>query len=369
MRSIYLIGIILLAIVSSAVIHAAGMPMGGAPTPSTRDDWYHPEEEDKEREAPERIEDAKSAPLVRVGRNLITMNELDKFVKLLYAPKDGQQSSGMQDLFGDEQVLNRVRSRALQQLVNREIFLQAARDWLFSRDGVEQAVDKYVDERLEKFVDRMGSPIAFREFLKANNVSAEEFRRMRKNSLLINEYLRTKVYQHLHVSPAEVERYYRKHLDQYRKSRKIVFRQLWVDPQGCANRQEEKEKAERLLNQIQQGTDFAKMANRHSIDRDRREGGLHEASDWGNLSPWLRNKLKSLEEGEVSGVVETDIGYCILKLENVVKPHVVPLSKVSDEIRRKLKEEKKREAEEELAQNLRDKTYVKYLEAGEELTG
>ena len=368
MRSIHVIGALLLITAVCAGLHAAGMPMGGAPRPSRRQDWYRREEE-KEPERPEREEDVTSEPLARVGKELITMKELDKFVKLLYAPNKGDEAGTIQQLYQNEQLLNRVRGKALEQMVNREVFLQAAQEWLFSRDGVEQAVDQYVDERLEKFVDRMGSPIAFREFLKANNVSAKEFRRMRKDSLLINEYLRVKVYEHLHVSPAEIERYYRNHLDDYRKSRKIVFRQLWVDPQGCDTRQEEEEKAENLLKQIQQGTDFATMANRHSIDRDRREGGLHEASDWGNLSEWLRTELKSLEEDEVSGVLETDIGYCILKLEKVVKPHVVPLSEVSDEIRRKLREEKRREAEHELAQELREKTYVEYLEAGKELVG
>ena len=370
MRIYYLVGVMVLAIVSGAVVHAAGMPMGGAPRPSRREDWYHPDkEEEQARRRGESAQDVEGTPLVRVGKELITMPELDKFVKLLYARQGNEQPDALQRLFQDEQLLNRVRGQALPEMVNRELFRQAAQDWLFRRRGVEDAVDQYVKERVQKFVDRMGSPIAFREFLKANNVTAEEFREMRKDRLLINEYLRAKVYNHIHVSPSEIRRYYRNHLDDYRKSRKIVFRQLWVDPKGCENLQEEKQKAEKLLAQIRQGADFAEMANRHSIDRERREGGLHEASDWGNLSKWLRTELKSLDEGEVSDVLETDIGYCILKMEKKVEPHLVPISEVSDEIRRKLKEQKRRKAEQELAEELREKTYVEYREAARELVG
>lgn len=309
---------------------------------------------------------ASEVRLARVGDQLITREDLDRFVRLLYAPEESESGNGP-DFVNNQEVMIRLRGKALEQLIRRKLFLEAAREFLLSRKGTEETVDQIVAEHLEKYVDRMGSPVAFREFLRANGVTAERFRQMQKNTMLINEYLRVKVNKHLHVSPMEVRRYYSAHRDRFHRDRKIVFRQLWVDPQDCRDRREELEKAKRILKRIREGADFGEMADRYSIDRDRREGGLHEVNGWEKLSGWLRETLRSLKPGEVSGVQGTDVGYCIVKLEKVVEPHVQPLEEVSDGIRRALLEEKRRRAREELGEELRDEIYVHYYEAGREL--
>ncbi len=63
MRIYYLVGVMVAAIVSGAVVHAAGMPMGGAPRPSRREDWYHPDkEEEQARRRGESAQDVEGTP-------------------------------------------------------------------------------------------------------------------------------------------------------------------------------------------------------------------------------------------------------------------------------------------------------------------
>lgn len=84
-----------------------------------------------------------------------------------------------------------------------------------------------------------------------------------------------------------------------------------------------KAKAEEILNRAKAGEDFAALANEFSEDpgntdpqTEAKKGGLYSDTPKGRMVPAFEEAALSLEPGQVyQGLVETDYGYHILKLE------------------------------------------------------
>jgi len=74
-----------------------------------------------------------------------------------------------------------------------------------------------------------------------------------------------------------------------------------------------KAEAEQILNQLRAGADFAKMAQTKSIDTSAADGGDLGYFGPGEMLPVFEEALTRLKPGEISGILETPMGYHILK--------------------------------------------------------
>jgi len=72
--------------------------------------------------------------------------------------------------------------------------------------------------------------------------------------------------------------------------------------------------AERLLEQIKHGADFATLAKQKSTDASAADGGYMGRLDPATLRVELRDALRSVTAGQVTGVVKFSEGYAILKV-------------------------------------------------------
>jgi tetratricopeptide (TPR) repeat protein len=72
--------------------------------------------------------------------------------------------------------------------------------------------------------------------------------------------------------------------------------------------------AERILEQLKSGEDFATLARQKSVDASSVDGGFMGNVDPKLLRAELRDSLQGLEPGKLSGVVKIPSGYAILKM-------------------------------------------------------
>jgi hypothetical protein len=93
--------------------------------------------------------------------------------------------------------------------------------------------------------------------------------------------------------------------------------------------------ADRVLQRVKNGEDFAALAKELSIDPTASDGGSLGLVDPAALRPELRDAVKSLSVGETSSVVQTHSGYAILKmippttsapLQNTAPARILPSS-------------------------------------------
>jgi hypothetical protein len=81
------------------------------------------------------------------------------------------------------------------------------------------------------------------------------------------------------------------------------------------------EQAERVLERLKTGYDFASLAKEKSIDPTADSGGYMGRMDPASLRPELRNALRGVGPGQISAVTQIPSGYAIL--------NVLPASKAA----------------------------------------
>jgi parvulin-like peptidyl-prolyl isomerase len=103
------------------------------------------------------------------------------------------------------------------------------------------------------------------------------------------------------------------------------------------------------------------VANRYSIDAGARRGGDLGYLTKGNMIPELEEIVFDLKPGDVSGVIKSDFGYHVFKLEDVREAAVpVGLDDVREQITTTLMLEKRKTAYREFIESLKAKADIKY---------
>ncbi|WMQ73939.1 MAG: Peptidyl-prolyl cis-trans isomerase D [Sodalis sp.] len=133
------------------------------------------------------------------------------------------------------------------------------------------------------------------------------------------------------VDEQEIRSWYVQHQDQFtlpaRKRYSIIQSQTEND-------------ANNWLKQLQQGDDFAALAKAHSTDvvSAKNGGDIGWISDNESLDELKQANLS--EKGQLSSVIQSSVGFLIVRLDDVAPVQISPLSAMHDEVAAKVKQEK-----------------------------
>src|SRR5471032_1270754 len=133
------------------------------------------------------------------------------------------------------------------------------------------------------------------------------------------------------VSDADVTAYYDQHKSEFGQPERRRYSVIVLKTQADADA---------VAAELSKGADFAALAKSKSIDTlSGKQGGL---MDWVEPETTLP-EFKSANlttKGQVSGVIKSDSGFFILRLEDIKPEQTKPLAQVHDSIVNKLKQEK-----------------------------
>lgn len=123
------------------------------------------------------------------------------------------------------------------------------------------------------------------------------------------------------VSKEELKAKYEQDRAQYQQPEQRHARHILLKVEkGAAEavRTEKKRKAEEVLALTKaQGSDFAALAKAHSEDTSKEQGGDLGFFAAGRMVPAFDQAVFAMKAGEISGLVETEFGYHIIKLEEI----------------------------------------------------
>ena len=123
------------------------------------------------------------------------------------------------------------------------------------------------------------------------------------------------------VSDGEVDQYYNDHKDEFEEVR---VRHILIatqpppggDPSKVPSKEEARKKAEAVLERARKGEDFVKLVAENSDDPgSKSKGGEYEFSRKSGMVQEFEDASFNLKPGEISGLVETEFGFHIIKLE------------------------------------------------------
>ena len=137
----------------------------------------------------------------------------------------------------------------------------------------------------------------------------------------------------------EVERYYRQNRQRYQvdesiRASHILFQ---TDDKNDEEKTALKQKAERVLKELQSGADFAELAKQHTDDAGTAENGGDLG--WvtrGQMVPNFERASFALAAGELSGIISTEYGYHVIKVHERRGARVQSLDEVREEVRQEL---------------------------------
>jgi peptidyl-prolyl cis-trans isomerase C len=176
------------------------------------------------------------------------------------------------------------------------------------------------------------------------NPELKEQLELLKDNIIAIEYLKKEVTNKVEVSEEDIKAYYESHKDEFKTPEMVRSRHILIktDPSASDNdKKKAKEKADEILKKIKAGEDFAKLASDVSDDTGSKpKGGELGFFPKGRMVPSFEDAAFSLKPGEVSGIVETQFGYHIIKVEEKKEPGMEPFDTAKEKIKQKLLQER-----------------------------
>ena len=219
--------------------------------------------------------------------------------------------------------------------------------------GLKSFINNYVDRKL------------FLEEIEARPTDPEIERQARlyRENLLIQSYLDRELKKRI-ITEQAAKKHYEKNKDKYMTPMMVRAANILIKVAPDASpedRQAARERAEAVLKRVRKGEDFAALAREFSEDEvTAKRGGDMSYLPPGRLPPELDTVVFSMEkEGEVSDVVESRMGYHVLKCLGRKKPQQVSYNQVREQILESLGPSNRRAAYQDLAQELREARSVR----------
>jgi peptidyl-prolyl cis-trans isomerase SurA len=214
-------------------------------------------------------------------------------------------------------------SQVLDELVNRVLVLQAAaRDTLVQVD--DEQVEEIVNEELDRRAESVGGQVAFQQALQREGLTLASYREILRSQVRQSQVQQLYVQRALQgADPVDVsedellEAFQQARSQLQQRPRTLTFEQVVLAPTPSeAAKEAARAEAERLLDSIRAGADFADLARSYSDDPGTAENGGD--LDWfrrGQMIREFEDAAFALADGQVSDVVETEFGYHIIKVE------------------------------------------------------
>lgn len=222
----------------------------------------------------------------------------------------------------DPVALDRVAQTIIENQIGDLLLVTAARE-----AGIEAPLDQLnaqVDQRIQEAQQRFGSETAFDQALAASGVTREMYRRdlleQTRDEFMTQQYVATALRNRSRpvIDDADIQQFFetqRQTLPQ--RPANISFRQVVIAPEPTDSaRRAAIEEAEQVLEELRSGGDFEVLARRFSDDVGTAEhGGDLGWFGTGRMVQEFEQVAFSLRPGQTSGIVETDFGFHIIRVE------------------------------------------------------
>jgi len=212
------------------------------------------------------------------------------------------------------------------------------------------------------------SPDQYQQYLQAEMQGSEQkLRQQMKRSLLIEQVLKTDVENKSTASLAEVQAYYAKNPAKFQQGEMFAFQSISVVPPLKDTPEQAKQarsKAEDALRQAKATRsyqDFGLLAEKISEDDFRVNLGDHKVVPADKLPPQVVKALQSMQAGQVSGLIQIESAFTIIRLNAHTAPRTKPLSEVKTELKTNLQKSKYERLRSNLAKQLRAKAKIEMV--------
>lgn len=221
-----------------------------------------------------------------------------------------------------------------------------------------------LNSALSEVAGRYQTPQEFQRDLQQNGLDESDLRHALQRELIFDSVMQRVGAKSVGVNDLDVRLFYEMHRERFEKPEQRSARHILItiNPDYPENtRSAAFARAEQLAKKLTGRTNrFASLARKHSECPSALEDGKLGTVAPGQLYPELDAKLFSMEQGEISEVVETEVGFHILWCKKIIPAKSIPLSKSRLRIEKILEQRQRRNCQKNwLAQLRRNKQNTK----------
>jgi len=255
-----------------------------------------------------------------------------------------------------------IREGALQMIIFEELVYQEAQ-----RRKLTVAPQKLKTAEAE-FAKQFPSQEEYNKYVKEEmGGSPQSVREKIKRSLLIEQVLKSDVENRSVVTAAEVRAYYDKNPARFQMKESFTFQSISVIPPQNATAEQKKEGLKRAEEALKQAKatksyqEFGLLAEKISEDDFRVNMGDHKAIEKDKLPPQVVQALTAMKPGGVSGLIQIEQAYTIVRLNTHNATRKVSFEEVKKSLQEELRKAKYEQLRTELGKRLRANAKIEIL--------
>ena len=179
--------------------------------------------------------------------------------------------------------------------------------------------------------------------LAQENSTFEAHKKDVKEHLLRMKLVRHELKSKIMITEEEIGEYYQQNRENYEGKEAVRLKQiLLIFPRGADEKVKTKLRAETdaILARLEKGESFDVIASQYSQGPAAAAGGDIGFVEKGSMQPVVDSAAFSLKKDEVSGVIESPIGFHIIKVIDKRGAGIKPIESVREEIKAKIEEDK-----------------------------
>lgn len=260
----------------------------------------------------------------------------------------------------EAQVLDQQRKLMLDQMIYDKLADQQARKYRIEISEQEVTATIGRIRKINKLTEE-----SMQRMLELDGMSMEDYRTQIKEKLLRTRLVNLEVKSKIVVTDEDVKAYYDAHVDRYVGKTKYKLRHLLLKVPQLASEMEQADvlqRAKTLHKRLQAGESFPELAKTFSEAPSAVKGGELGVFEINLLTHKIQSAVQGLGAGQFTDVVETEQGYQIFYVEDVISAGGKTLDEAKQEIQEKLFAEDVDRKYKEWLKNLRESAHVQILE-------
>jgi parvulin-like peptidyl-prolyl isomerase len=225
-----------------------------------------------------------------------------------------------------------IEEEVLGDLVGKALLVNAARN-----EGLE-VTEAELQARLDTVIATLAPGGSVESFLQEAGISRDELAEDVRRNLLIQKLVEAKTGDVPPPTDAQIEAFYEANRARFYQEETVECRHVFVDAEGITDPAElgkRRDRAEALRKMLLEnpGLDFARVSREKSDGPTAENGGYLGFMREADFLPEFTKAAFSQGVGEVGPVVQTQLGFHIIKVESKVPARQPELKEIRDRVR------------------------------------
>jgi len=248
-----------------------------------------------------------------------------------------------------------IKKKVLDNLIQRELLLQES-----TRLGIKVG-DEEVSQEMTQLRGRFSSEEDFGNALKRLKMTESELKEEFSRRMIVKKMIDEVIASKVEITAEETKKFYDNNPNYFQAPERVRASHILVklDPKATeAEKGAARKKMEDILKRVQKGEDFAAVAKESSDCPSASKGGDLDFFQRGQMVAPFEEAAFSLKPGETSGIVETQFGYHLIKVDDRKESGVIVYDEIKVNIESHLRQQKVNEKYAAYMEELKSKAKV-----------